>query len=261
MFTETNLMKVKIIHVDINQSSTESEESHVEPSSKPLKRKKAQKGGLYTKKNNQTMEISNKTKAIQSDLNKIEVMSSENVEINPKHARARGPKGKFIRNTQANDTNMNTVGGASCVPQNDDRVSKGRKLRCGKKTSIVPLSFRHEDRKHLPKCSNAKSGRMRCAHCNMHTVTYCSKCEKYLCLHEWRNCYWDFHGGSATEINSETEEYDSEHASDADVSDVETGDQQPVLSDVDSGDQQTVLSDLDISEQPVENAANENNEI
>ena len=29
------------IHVDIHQSSTQSEESHVEPSSKPLKRKKA----------------------------------------------------------------------------------------------------------------------------------------------------------------------------------------------------------------------------
>ena len=98
---------------------------------------------------------------------------------------------------------------------------------------------------------------MRCEFCNRHTVTYCSKCNKFLCLHEWRNCYWDFHGGSATENNSETEEYDSEHVSDADVSDVETGDQQPVLSDVDSGDQQTVLSDLDISEQPVENAAND----
>ena len=49
----------------------------------------------------------------------------------------------------------------------------------------------------------------------------------------WKNFYWDFHGGSATEINSETEEYDSEHASDADVSDVETGDQQTVLSDLD----------------------------
>merc|ERR1712033_65745 len=119
------------IHVDIHQSSTESEETHVETSSKPLKRKKAQKGGLHTKKTWETMEISNKTKAIQSDLNKIEVMSSENVEINPKHARARGPKGKFIRNTQANDTNVNSVGEASDVSQNDDRVSKGRKLRVG----------------------------------------------------------------------------------------------------------------------------------
>ena len=55
--------------------------------------------------------------------------------------------------------------------------------------------------------------------------------------------------GSATE-NTETEEYDSEYASDADVSDVETE------------DEQTLPSDLpDISEQPVENAANENNEI
>merc|ERR1712033_66016 len=122
-------IKNEDIHVDIHQSSTESEESHVEPSSKLLKRKKAQKGGLHTKKNNKTMEISNKTKAIQGDLNKIEVMSSENVEINPKHARARGPKGKFIRNTQANDTNVNTVGEASGISQNDDRVSKGRKLR------------------------------------------------------------------------------------------------------------------------------------
>merc|ERR1712121_546646 len=119
------------IHVDIHQSSTQSEESHVEPSSKPLKRRKAQKGGLHTKKNNQPREISNKTKAIQSDLNKIEVMSSENVEINPKHARARGPKGKFIRNTQANDTNVNIVGEASGVSQNDDRVGKGRMLRVG----------------------------------------------------------------------------------------------------------------------------------
>merc|ERR1711867_109594 len=117
------------IHVDKNQSIAQSEESHIEPSSKPLKRKKAQKGGLYTKKNNQAMEISNKTKGIESDLNKIEVMSSENVEINPKHAR--GPKGKFIRNTQANDTNVNTVGEASGVSQNNDRVSKGRKLRVG----------------------------------------------------------------------------------------------------------------------------------
>merc|ERR1712121_349726 len=33
------------IHVDIHQSSTQSEESHVEPSSKPLKRKKSSKGG------------------------------------------------------------------------------------------------------------------------------------------------------------------------------------------------------------------------
>merc|ERR1712121_144165 len=88
-------------------------------------------GGLHTKKNNQTMEVSNKAKAIQSDLNKFEGMSSENVEINPKHARARGPKGKFIHNTQANDTNVNTVGETSGVLQNDDRVSKGRKLRVG----------------------------------------------------------------------------------------------------------------------------------
>merc|ERR1712121_573737 len=58
-------------------------------------------------------------------------MSSENVEIIPKHARARGPKGKFICNTQANDTNVNTVGEASGVLQNDDRVSKGRKLSVG----------------------------------------------------------------------------------------------------------------------------------
>merc|ERR1712121_526030 len=100
------------IHVDINQSSTESEESHVEPSIKPYKRKKAQKGGIHTKKNNKTMEISNKTKANQSDLNKIELISSENVEVIPKHVRARGPKGKFIRNTQANDTNVNIVGEA-----------------------------------------------------------------------------------------------------------------------------------------------------
>ena len=75
------------------------------------------------------MEISNKTKAIQSDLNKIEVMSSENVEINPKHARARQPKGKFIRNTQANDTNVNIVGETSGVLQSNDRVSKGWELR------------------------------------------------------------------------------------------------------------------------------------
>merc|ERR1712121_245218 len=39
------------IHVDINQSSTESEESHVELSSKPHKRKETQKGGIHTKKN------------------------------------------------------------------------------------------------------------------------------------------------------------------------------------------------------------------
>merc|ERR1712121_172440 len=89
------------------------------------------KGGIHTKKNNKTMEISNKTKSNQSDLNKIELVSSENVEIIPKHVRARGPKGKFIRNTQANDTNVNIVGEASAVSQNDDRVSKRRKLRVG----------------------------------------------------------------------------------------------------------------------------------
>merc|ERR1712121_145730 len=116
------------IHVDINQSSTESEENHLEPSSKPSKRKKVKMGGKHTKKNNKTMEISNKTKSNQSDLNKIELISSENVEVIPKHVRARGPKGKFIRNTQANDTNVNIVGEASGVLQNDDRVSKGREL-------------------------------------------------------------------------------------------------------------------------------------
>merc|ERR1712121_424344 len=89
------------------------------------------KGGIHTKKNNKTLEISNKTKLNQSDLNKIEFMSSENVEVIPKHVRARGPKGKFIRNTQANDTNVNIMGEASGVLQNDDRVSKGRKLRVG----------------------------------------------------------------------------------------------------------------------------------
>merc|ERR1712121_402175 len=87
------------------------------------------KGGIHTKKNNKTMEISNKTKSNQSDLNKIELVSSENVEIIPKHVRARGPKGKFIRNTQANDTNVNIVGEASGVLQNNNRVSKGRELR------------------------------------------------------------------------------------------------------------------------------------
>ena len=124
-----------------------------------------------------------------------------------------------------------------------------RRIRRAKKASKVPLSLRYEDRKHLPKCTSGKTGRMRCEFCNMHTNTYCSKCDKFLCLHFMRNCYWDFHGGSATE-NTETEEYDSEYASDADVSDVETE------------DEQTLPSDLpDISEQPVENAANENNEI
>merc|ERR1712121_191450 len=117
------------IHVDIHQSSTESEESHVEPSSKPSKGKKAQKGEIHTKKNNKTMKISNKTKSNRSDLNKIELISSENVEVIPKHVRARGPKGKFIRNTQANDINVNIVGEASGVLQNNDRVSKGRELR------------------------------------------------------------------------------------------------------------------------------------
>merc|ERR1712121_468690 len=42
------------IHVDINQSSTESEENHLEPSSKPSKRKKVKMGGKHTKKNNKT---------------------------------------------------------------------------------------------------------------------------------------------------------------------------------------------------------------
>merc|ERR1712121_419338 len=124
-----------------------------------------------------------------------------------------------------------------------------RRIRRAKKTNKVPISLRYEDRKHLPKCSSGRTGRMRCEFCNKHTVTYCTKCDKFLCLHEWRNCYWDFHGGSATEINSETEDNDSNNASDADISDVDSGDQQPVLNDV------------DIGEQPVENAANENNEI
>merc|ERR1712033_68378 len=82
------------IHVDINQSSTESKESHVEPSNKPSKRKKVQKGGIHTKKNNKTMEISNKTNSNQSDLNKIELNSSENVEVIPKHVRAKGTQRK-----------------------------------------------------------------------------------------------------------------------------------------------------------------------
>ena len=136
-----------------------------------------------------------------------------------------------------------------------------RRIRRARKASKVPLSLRYEDRKHLPKCTSGKTGRVRCEFCGMHTNTYCSKCDKFLCLHFNRNCYWDFHGGSATEIDSETEDNDSNHASDADVSDVDIGDQQPVLSDVDIGDQQPVLSDVDIGEQPVENAANENNEI
>merc|ERR1712121_551318 len=97
---ESRLVPIDI-HVDRNQS-TESEDSHVEPSNKTsIKRKKVQRGGIHTKK------TSNKTNSNQSDFDKIELISSENVEVIPKQFRARGSKGKFIRNTQANDTNVN----------------------------------------------------------------------------------------------------------------------------------------------------------
>merc|ERR1712121_549420 len=55
------------------------------------------------------------------------------------HAKARGPKGKFISTTQANDTDVNTVGEPSGVSQNDDRVSKGRKLRVGNNKSAQSI--------------------------------------------------------------------------------------------------------------------------
>merc|ERR1712121_2446 len=71
------------------------------------------KGGIHTKKNNKTMEISNKTKSNQSDLNKIELISSENVEVIPKHVRARGSKGKFIlktsTKTNSNQSDLNKI--------------------------------------------------------------------------------------------------------------------------------------------------------
>ena len=124
------------------------------------------------------------------------------------------------------------------------RPGKRRIFHRTLRASKVPLSLRLEDRKHLPKCTDGKTGRVRCELCNNHTNTYCSKCKAFLCLFSKRNCYYDFHGGSASEIDYENEDNDSNHASDADSESL-------VLSDVDIGEQQ-----------PVENvAANENNEI
>ena len=128
------------------------------------------------------------------------------------------------------------------------RPGKRRIFHRTLRASKVPLSLRLEDRKHLPKCTDGKTGRVRCEHCNNHTNTYCSKCKAFLCLFSKRNCYYTFHGGSDSDYldsDSENEDNDSNHASDAD------------------SESNLVLSDADIGEQqPVENvAANENNEI